>query len=348
MCEALSGKSKNVMLGRKITDALPQIRKVPMLMQALSAALEGHKSFVPADSGSFEGEYMESHIIPLRDEQEKVAGILVIRHDVAHRQKAEEELKRLNLVLEQKARELEQRHAELVAFGKITSYDPKEPLRKINVFSDMLTSREEGQLTETGRAILQRLKRLALKAETITDDIFSFSHLQQFSELPEVVSLDIVLKVVRHKLKQQLLDTGATLAAGALPVLLGYRHLLQQLFQNLIDNALKFRQQNLAPVVAIEGGSCAGNTLRHPDALPDRDYMWVRFTDNGSGFEDKYAARIFELFERLHPSGEFAGNGIGLSLCRRIMELHHGFIQTQSIVGKGSSFTCYFPGEKRQ
>jgi PAS domain S-box-containing protein len=346
MCETLSGKPRESVLGKRLADVFPELNVPEALTAALDGALKGLKSFIPVEQGSFSQEYMETHVIPLKDAQEQVIGVLIVRHDVAHRQKAEQELKRLNHVLAQKNRELEQKNAELIAFARITSHDLKEPLRKIHLFSNMFLEQEQGRLSEEAASLFARIQKSAKKAEALTDDIFVFSDIQHVSEPAGTVDLDMIFKMSKHKLHERIQDSGAVIDATAeLPAVTGYRTLVQRLFENIMDNALKFSPADAGgpPQIAIRYGAATGAAVVHPDAMPDVIYTWVSFTDNGIGFEQKYEGLVFELFQRLNKSGEYGGNGVGLSLCKKIMELHRGFITVQSTPGQGSTFTCYFP-----
>ena len=346
MCETFTGKVKEAVMGRRLTDIFPQMATAKEMAAALGNALIGLKSFVPVEKGSLPGEYMETHVIPLKDVLDHVVGVLVVRHDVAHRQIAEQELKRLNYLLTQKARELEKRNAELVSFSRVTSHDLKEPLRRIHIFAQMLLDRKAQSLDEEGVSLFGRIQRSAKRAEALTDDIVAFAQLHQISEPLTDVDLELTLKISLNKLQEEIETTKTRLEADKLPIIAGYRMLLQQLFQNLLNNSIKFRQPNAVPSVFISTGVSASDDLKHQDTIPDTKYTWLRFTDNGIGFEPSYKERVFELFQRLHQPGVYSGNGIGLSLCKKIMELHGGFITSESEPGTGSTFTCYFPQKR--
>jgi len=342
-CELLTGKSQESVLGQPLRTLYPGLVFSEALCDALDEALRGRASFVPVDKGIIIAEYMETHVIPLRDAGEVIIGILIIRHDVAHRIKAEYELKWLNEVLEQKNLELRQLNNELLSFSNITSRDLKEPLRKIRGFIDILKEREAERLSAEGLFFLKRIQYSAGKIETLTDDIYTFSQVNRLSEPLSEVALNHVLKFTENNFQKQIREKEAVIEAGKLPTITGYRTLLYELFQNLIDNALKFQAEHNKPLLHIQASTIAGSTLHHAGGIPDKDYICIDFTDNGIGLESQYSERIFELFQKLDPHPQDEGNGIGLALCKKIMALHQGFITVGSVVGKGSTFSCYFP-----
>ncbi len=343
MCEALSGKPRASVLGKHIGEVFPELAESKALTAALNNALTGLKSFVSMQEGSFSGEYVETHVIPLKDVLEQVVGVLIIRHDVAHRQKAELELKRLNLALSRKAKELEASNAELVSFGRVTSHDLKEPLRKINIFTTMLLQREEGRFSEEGTSLFRRIQKSAKRAEALTDDIFAFANIHRVTELLSDVNLNVTLSVTRQNLHLEIVDCNAGIDAEPLPVIKGYRKLLHHLFHNLVHNSLKFCQAGQSPHIIIRTGVGAQNGHSQHNEPNGGRYRWISFKDNGIGFEPEYNERIFGLFQKLHQPEQYPGNGIGLSLCRKIMEIHGGSITAESRAEGGSVFTCWFP-----
>ena len=343
MCETLSGRNKEAVLGKRLENIHPEIAASKEFANAFRHALLGRKSFIPADKGSMKGEYTETHVVPMKNVLEQVVGVLIIRHDVAHRQYAEQELKRLNKLLAQQNRELEARNAELIAFSRITSHDLKEPIRKIRIFTNMFIEREQARLSEEGASLFSRILKSANRAEGLTDDIYTFSHLQNTTEPVADIDLKLPLKMAIHQLQQIIEESGATIDYGELPPISGRNQLLQQLFKGILENGLKFGARGARPNIKIQSGQASATAALHKDAVPDAAYTWLSFTDDGIGFDAQYRELIFEMFQRLHKQHEYSGNGIGLSLCRKIMEIHGGFITAESEPGKGSVFTCYFP-----
>lgn len=343
MCEQLWGRTKDEVLGRPVFEVIPEFRSAPVIHNALENALKGLKVFVPAGEGSFGGGYFEQHFIPLREEGREVEGVLVVIHDVAHRVKAENELKALNKSLARKNKELKQRNAELLSFAHVTGHDLKEPLRKIYTFIEMLVSREAEHLSDEGRSLFKRIQGAVQRMGMLTDDILNFAEVGTADKKVEPVDLNHTLKFVLFSLQEQVEGKGAVVALATLPVVQGYRNLLAQLFQHLISNALKFVEAGRAPQISITAAACAGSETGYPEAIPDQRYERISIRDNGIGFEKKYAGRIFQMFQRLNSSPAFPGTGIGLALCQKVAELHHGFIIAESTPGEGSTFHVFLP-----
>jgi PAS domain S-box-containing protein len=342
-CEKITGKCKQTVMNMKLTEIFPQIDEYPEITKGINMALKGMKVFVPHDKGSYDGGYSETHFIPLKNEEGTVIGVLNIIHDVAHRIKAENDLRRLNISLSRKNRELENRNAELLSFAHITSHDLKEPLRKIYTFIEMILTDEGQKLTDKSRSYFRRIQASAQRMGLLTDDIAAFAQINTENNVLTTISLNDVMNNVQHSLRHTITNLNATIEVGALPEITGYRSMLTQLFQNLLTNALKFQKEGNAPKITISAGVESANTLIHTDAISDTEYLKVSVADNGIGFEEKYAERIFQMFQRLHTAADYSGTGIGLALCRKIMEMHHGYIIAQSEPGVGSVFNCYFP-----
>lgn len=343
MCEALAGRTKDEVLGKPVSDVIPEFKSCPVITRAIENALKGLKVFVPAGEGSFGGNYSEQHFIPLKEEGREVEGVLIVIHDVAHRVKAENELKALNKSLARKNRELKQRNAELLSFAHVTGHDLKEPLRKIYTFIEMLVTREEDHLSDEGRSLFKRIQGAVQRMGMLTDDILNFSELSTADKTAEPVDLNHTMKFVLFNLQDQIERKEAEVEVGDLPVIQGYRNLLAQLFQHLLSNSIKFTEKDRMPRIRITSSTCEGAETGHPEALPDQQYVCISIEDNGIGFEKKYAERIFQMFQRLNNSPAYPGTGIGLTLCRKIAELHNGFITVESVPGEGSTFHCYLP-----
>ena len=345
MCEQIFDAPADTVLSRPLTDVFPHLKEPDKIAEALNLALAGMQSFVPSKESTLGDSYSECHIIPLKEADDQVTGILLIRHDVAHRVKAELELERLNASLARKNRELEERNSELLSFAHVTSHDLKEPLRKIQMFTNMLLDNETEHLTEKGRSYFTRIQRATSKMETLTDDMFTFAQINETTEPETEVTLDHVLKFVENSFRETIADKQAVIVSETLPVIRGHRTLLYVLFQNLIGNSLKFTHDGHSPHITIDAGNMEGRQIRHPDASGRTTYKWVGITDKGIGFDPTYKDLIFEMFQRLDPANQYSGNGIGLAICRKIAVLHRGFITAESTAGKGSRFTCYFPDE---
>ncbi|AUD07611.1 PAS domain-containing sensor histidine kinase [Spirosoma pollinicola] len=253
---------------------------------------------------------------------------------------------RANQGLAEANRDLTRSNENLQQFAFIASHDLQEPLRKIQQFGDLLSTQYGGQLGE-GADHLHRMQLAASRMSILIRDLLAYSRIstQQDTTLP--VSLTRVVQTAVADLDLLIEETGATLQIDALPTIIGDASQLGQLFQNLLSNALKFRQANRAPHVQIRCQVVPASSL--PTLLqPTRQtpaYYLIEVADNGIGFDEKYTQRIFQVFQRLHGKHKFAGTGIGLAICEKVVANHGGVIWAQSQLGQGATFRIYFPNQ---
>jgi PAS domain S-box-containing protein len=341
--QVLTGLRKENILGRNILEVFPELQESKASMDAIKNALKGYKVFVPGEKGPREGGYYENHYIPLKDAAERVSGVLNIKHDVAHRVKAENELKALNKSLARKNKELKQKNAEIISFSHITSHDLKEPLRKIYLFIEMLMGKELENISEDGKKYFRKIQASVQRMGLLTDDILAYSLVLTEEQNLSNVDLNNTLASVKDVLNEYVSSSDAVIEASNLPIIQGYRNLLSQLFQNIIHNAIKFQKTGNKPLITITAENVSGSSIKHIDATPDAEYLRISFSDNGIGFDDKYSEKIFQMFQRLHNAESYGGTGIGLALCKKIAEMHQGFMTAESAPGKGSRFSLFLP-----
>lgn len=215
--------------------------------------------------------------------------------------------------LDAQTEELRRSNAELEQFAYVASHDLQEPLRKVASFCQMLERRYGDQLDERGRQYIEFAVDGAKRMQALINDLLSFSRVGRLSRPEESVDLNVVARQALHNLDALREDTGAEVEIGELPSLPGDRTQLTQLFQNLLGNAIKFRREGVPPRVVV-------------DARRDGNEWEFRCADNGIGIEPRYADRIFLIFQRLHPRDRYTGTGIGLALCKKIVEFHGGRI----------------------
>lgn len=243
------------------------------------------------------------------------------------------ELSTANDSLHRRAAELARSNEELDSFASIASHDLQEPLRKVRTFNEQLTVLEADRLSDQGRDYLARANAAAERMQKLIEDLLKFSRVSTQGRPFERVDLADVANRVVVDLEAQVEDAGARVEVGELPVITADPLQMQQLLQNLISNALKFRREGVPPVVRVT-------------AEPDGGNIQLKVADNGIGFESRYAARIFRIFERLHGRTEYPGTGIGLALCRKIADRHGGSIEAQSEPGQGATFIVTLPVEQ--
>jgi signal transduction histidine kinase len=340
--EEVTGVSKRTAIGSLYYTLFPEVSKNKAITNAIEQALKGRTFFLPSDKSDFEGGYYENHFIPLKDDNDTVIGIMNIKHDIAHRLKAENELKALNKAMARKSKELQQRNEELLSFAHVTSHDLKEPLRKIYTFAEMINNYESEQFSERVKTYFKRIQAAVQRMGMLTDDILTFAELNAEGSKKTEVNLEHMLLFVRRTLQEEIEATGAVIQHSPLPSVPGYRQLISQLLYHLLTNALKFRRPDVPLEIYIRSEEVSGDTIKNPEALADVTYVKLSIEDNGIGFDRAYKDKIFQMFQKLNGD-EYPGTGIGLTLCKKIAAIHYGFISAQAKEQKGSTFCVYLP-----
>lgn len=336
--EEMTGIARSEATGKKLPELMPASFEALEVQEAIGHARMGLGYFLPAANTA--GGYYEEHYLPLKDAGGAVTGILVIRHDVSHRVKAENELKDLNSSLEAKNKTLNQRNAELQVFSHITSHEFKEPLRKIYTVLEMTLTQEAAGFTERGRQYFKQMQAAVQRIGLLADDIASYSRLDDERAAFRDVNLQDVFDLVLKRLDEPITLSGAVITASSLPMYRGHRLMLIQLFQHLLGNAVKFQEAGHQPIISVTAMCVSGAEVSDPRADENASYLKLDFADNGIGFKRKYRERIFDVFMRI-GGNRFPGNGTGLALCQKIAGLHGGFITAESNPGEGSVFSCF-------
>jgi len=245
--------------------------------------------------------------------------------------------------LEDRNLELEKSNKELASFNHVASHDLQEPLRKIQTFISRIFEKESDNLTDTGREYFQRIKAAANRMRILIDDLLLFSRANKIEKIFEEADLNAILTAAEQDLTQVIEEKNATIQATSLPTLSVIPFQIQQLFINLIGNSIKYSKPTVAPVITVD---CEIVKSKNYDFLNKGDipeYYKISVSDNGLGFEEEYAEAIFTLFYRLHNNSDYPGTGIGLAICKKIVENHKGFITAESVLGEGSTFSIFFP-----
>ena len=244
------------------------------------------------------------------------------------------------LALEIKNKELERSNANLEEFAHAASHDLKEPIRKIHYFTSRLKDRLQNRLNEEEAALFAPIERSTERMSELIDDLLLYSHVSQRPHKKESVDLNIKLHRVLEDLELDIQQKGALVQAGPLPIVSGYRRQLQQLFHNLITNALKYSKAGITPRIRIASSQVSA----HEAGLPGDDpYHLIEFRDNGIGFEQEYAEKIFHMFTRLHGKNDYSGTGVGLSIAKKVVENHGGYISAEGMPEEGAVFKIYLP-----
>ncbi len=238
--------------------------------------------------------------------------------------------------------ELRLANKELANLNWISTHDLKEPLRKIQIFASKVLDREDPDLSVQVKDSVERMRFAAEKMQVLIEDILTYSKAGSMDKTFVLTDLNDVLRNVLSELKDNTDEKGADIQADALPSLEIIPFQVHQLFINLISNAIKFVKHGERPAIRITAGIIDSTEILR-EKIPSGPYHTIAFHDNGIGFEAEYESRIFDIFQRLHPAHKYPGSGIGLAICKKIMENHKGFIDAKSVFGEGSVFTIYFP-----
>ncbi|HYE53819.1 MAG TPA: ATP-binding protein, partial [Chitinophagaceae bacterium] len=258
------------------------------------------------------------------------------------------ELKNLQLDLLRKIEELERLNRNLEEFAYAASHDMKEPIRKIHVFIDMLKKSLTGKLSANEQGYFNRVETAARRMSTLIDDLLAYSEADHVTGHAETVNLNELIAQVLSDLDLEIEQRHAVVHVGDLSIVRGHRRQLQQAFQNLIGNALKYGKPHEPPVINITCSRTKGDQpgLHLTAEEQAKTYNRITIRDNGIGFEQAEAERIFNVFTRLHVKSEYKGTGIGLSIVRKVIQNHHGYIWAEAQPDAGASFHILLPADQ--
>ena len=249
--------------------------------------------------------------------------------------KLEKHLEDLEKLVGVRTAALEKSNQDLSDFAFIASHDLQEPLRKVSILGDQLRDFNK-DLDEKSRDYINRMQNAILRMHDFINDLLVFSSLTTEVSPFAKFKLNNIIEDTLSDLETQISESRGTINVNTLPDIEVDPVQMRQLFQNLISNALKYRKENIAPVINIfsQGG--------------DNGYVTIKIEDNGIGFDEKFKDKIFQLFQRLHGKNEYGGTGMGLAICKRIIEHHNGTLTVNSKPGVGTTFTINLPNEQSQ
>ncbi|MGM5469597.1 CHASE3 domain-containing protein [Flavobacteriaceae bacterium LMO-SS05] len=245
--------------------------------------------------------------------------------------------------LEERNLELVRNNKELSAFNYAASHDLQEPLRKIQTFISRLEEKEADKFSDSGHQYLERIKSASTRMRLLIDDLLQFSRTNKPDKEFTIADLNELFENAKQDVAITILEKKAQITCDTLPKESVITFQIQQLFLNLLSNSLKYSKIGKAPIVKINYSKV--KTIDEPQLLKaaKSNYHKITFTDNGIGFDQSYAEKIFDLFNRLHNKEDYSGTGIGLSICKKIVENHKGFIFAKGEINVGSVFTIYLP-----
>jgi signal transduction histidine kinase len=283
--------------------------------------------------------YQKNHRL-MAQEQKLIAINRNLEHEIKERIASEEKVNKLNHELLENINNLETANKDLDRFAFMASHDLQEPLRKIRTFSDRLLSKYNETLDDDGKLYLARIQNSAARMQTLIHDILTFSKISIQNEYFVETDLNTVMSDALNALDDLVHQKNAKILVENLPKLRVNPGLMQPLFFNLIGNSLKYSKTDIAPEIKIRSEII---TLNSNGDNQQNKYCRIYFEDNGIGFDQQFSEQIFGMFQRLHVHTEFEGTGIGLALCKKIVEQHKGFISAKSKPNEGATFIVSLP-----
>jgi PAS domain S-box-containing protein len=266
----------------------------------------------------------------LYNEQKEPMKFVGISVDITEQKVFTEELSKQ---VDQRTTELQRLNEDLLHFAHVVSHDLKEPVRKILAFNNKLVKEFGHVLPENGKKYLDKIERASSRMFTMIEGILTYSSEVVTDDSFDVVDLDEIISQIESDLEIVMLNKRAVIKRSALPKVRAIRLLIYQLFYNLINNSLKFSTGD-ETVISIAGGT---------EQRDGQDYLKIELADNGIGFEPQFNRKIFEIFSRLNPKDEYEGTGLGLALCKKIVDRHEGYIYAKGQPNKGATFTILLP-----
>ena len=238
---------------------------------------------------------------------------------------------------------LEEMNKELQSFAYISSHDLQEPLRKIQMFSEVLMEKEYDKLSSSGKTKFEKIQSAAYRMQSLINDLLSYSRTDTEKRVFETIDLKNLVDDVKNDLGEELSKKGGTITLKNSIEIEVVKFQFRQLMYNLLSNSIKYSRSDVAPVVTVETEIITNAKSIDENLLNNKEYVQITITDNGIGFEEQFSKKIFEVFQRLHSKQEYVGTGIGLAIVKKIVQNHLGSISAEGIPGEGSVFKILVP-----
>jgi signal transduction histidine kinase len=328
-----TGIPRELYLGKTAVELEPGIIHSPYFQLCLKTLQTGEPQFTQYHL-EFTGRWLEISISKMDNDR-----LITIFTDVTPE-------KETQMKLEQSLTELKRSNENLEEFTRAASHDLKEPIRKVQFFAERLKGRLGDRLAADERDMMDRMENAAARMKLLVDDLLEYSRVNDQHALePEPIDLNQKLKAVLSDLELLVMEKKAIIHASRLPTVKGHRRQIQQLFHNLLNNGMKYSKPDVPPVINITAKETTGADSGLPVAPQDleRRYHLIIVQDNGIGFEQEYADKIFNVFTRLHGNAEYKGTGVGLAIVRKVVENHQGYIAAESTPGAGTTFKVLLP-----
>lgn len=334
--ELRTKKKKSEVLGKNLFEVFPEYDNEEWLNASNSVLNKGKTLFFSKVKLNNKG-WGETYVIPLRNTRNQIIGLLSITKDITEALKMNEDIAQKNL-------DLEKMNQELASFSYIASHDLQEPLRKILTFSSRLMDKHKDKLTEESVTLMNKIESSAYRMKTLIQNLLDYSRLVSVENQMERTDLDEILHNVLNDFELMIEQKQAQILYKHLPVVHAIPLQMNQLFYNMLSNALKFTGENTNPVIEISCRELPAEEVTENAGLnPLLPYCEIIFRDNGIGFDQKFAEKIFITFQRLNSVNDYPGTGIGLALSKKIVANHSGLIYAHSEENKGSAFHIILP-----
>lgn len=319
-------------------DDIDNVNKLQQETKEKGVSYDVQYRYIRPDNG--EMTYIHTRGEPKYNESGDIIGMYGFSQDIT-------QLKTTEVILEKRASELESINKELELFAYAASHDLQEPLRKLRAFGDRLSQRYGDQLDEQGQDYIRRMDNASERMQTLIDDILTYSRLSRNKDNREKVDLSMLVEEIASEIEDGLDYDDVKFEMDNLPTINAEPSQMRQLFQNLLSNAYKFKREGVEQHIIVKAYQAKGKDLPWSEELQSMDkYNVIEVMDNGIGFDLQFEEKIFVMFQRLHGRTEFKGTGIGLALCKKIVENHHGLIKVNSVIGEGSTFSVILPIKK--
>ena len=348
-------------IGKTFREALPELEGQPFY-QLLDDVYTTGKSYQATEdrvdlfrNGRMETAYYNFTYKALKNEFGEIYGVINTGVEVTELVEAKNKIKKAEELLEQQVKlrtlELEKLNSDLThtneqlrQFAYVASHDLQEPLRKINIYSDRLANGSDTINSSNYKTYLTKIISSAKRMSNLIHDLLNFSRLESFENFFEPVNLNVIAEKIKEDFEMLISQKNASVIIGQLGVIEANSLHMNQLLYNLLGNALKFSRDEVKPVIEIASRILSEEEVEEfPNLNKAWEYREIVVSDNGIGFDQQFAKMIFVIFQRLHSSGKFEGTGIGLALCKKIVDYHDGEIFAMSKEGEGSVFHILLP-----
>jgi PAS domain S-box-containing protein len=336
--EKIKGYKEEEIVGRSFQEFyLPEDQRSGLPFKLLQEARDNGKALYEGWRQRKDGSIFWGSVVmtALHDDNGEHIGFSKVTRDLTEKKQAED---RMNQYL----RQLEFKNKELEQFVYAASHDMKEPLRKIHLYNSFIVSAPSNVLDEKSKEYFARSIQATQRMTSLIDDLLAYSKITTIAEIYETIGLNSIIDEIAAFHKEEFEQKRITLERDDLPVIKAIPFQIKQLLSNLVDNSVKYRQPEKEGYIRITSEKINGKIL-NPAADPFRQYYKISVKDNGIGFDPAYAAKMFEMFQRLPATSAVKGTGIGLAICKRIVQNHNGWIEASGTPGQGATFSFYLP-----